>query len=150
MPHLGCHIVIQRSPETIYQLILDLSGYKVWLPASQNYHETLVTSDYPLRVGSTYVDRGRAGELRGEIVQLEPARRIVFQQVLTTRRSVLTTRITYTLLPVTTGTQVTREVDLHPQGLLMFIQFLFYPVVKKENQRILHAMQHYLNARATQ
>ncbi|GLV55044.1 hypothetical protein KDH_18910 [Dictyobacter sp. S3.2.2.5] len=118
MPKLRFQTIIQRQPDAIYQALLDLPGYRSWLPSSNLYAETMLTSDPPIRVGSTYVDHGRSSVMQGEVVDLEPSRRLVFRQLTNSRRGGgLEITIRYTLQPVEQGTRVTRELILRARGL---------------------------------
>lgn len=154
MPKMRFQTVIQRQPETIYQLILDFPGYKAWLPASKVYGETALTSDYPVRVGTTYVDRGQASVMYGEVLALEPAKSIVFRQITDSHPGSIFTSsmditVRYTLKPVAEGTQVTRDWRLRTRGLFFLLQGALLPAIRKENERILAAMKSYLEARVS-
>ena len=154
MPKMRFQTVIQRQPETIYQLLLDFSGYKAWLPASKIYGETALTSDYPVRVGTTYVDRGQSSVMYGEVVALEPAKSIAFHQITNSHPGSFFTNsmditVRYTLKSVPEGTQVTRELTLRTRGLFFLLQGALLPAIRKENQRIMAAMKSYLDARVS-
>ncbi|GCE30590.1 hypothetical protein KDA_60740 [Dictyobacter alpinus] len=152
MPKMRFQTVIQRQPEPLYQLILDLSGYKAWLPSSTLYSETALTSDYPLQVGSSYVDRGQASIMYGEITVLEPGKRIVFRQTTNPQlhsffKNSLTITIYYTLEPVAKGTSITRECTIQAQGIFILAQGLLLHSMRQENTRILAAMKSYMESR---
>lgn len=154
MPKLCFQTIIQRQPDPIYQLLLDLPAYKVWLPSSNMYTETELTSDYPIRQGTTYVDRGQSSVMQGEIVEMEPAKRIVFHQVTNPQRrswlaSGLDITIRYTLQPVAEGTRVTRELILHAHGLFFVLQAVLLRLIRAENERILAALKSYMDARVS-
>ncbi|GCE22704.1 SRPBCC family protein [Dictyobacter kobayashii] len=154
MPKLRFQTVIQRQPEAIYQVLLDLTGYKVWLPSSNMHSETTLTSDYPIRVGTTYVDRGPSSVMQGEIIELEPARKIVFRQTTSPqRRSFLASKLDittrYTLEPIAEGTRVKRELTLHVGGLFFVLQVVLIRLIRQENERILAALKNYMDARVS-
>lgn len=150
MPKLRFQTTIQRQPDAIYQTLLDLPGYKAWLPSSNIYAETALTSDAPVRSGTTYVDRGRSSIMQGEVVELVPARRIVLRQTTAVQRyGGLEITIRYTLQPVEQGTRVTRELVLRPHGLFLLLQPAVLRLIRSENKRILAALKSYLDARVS-
>jgi len=150
MPKLRFQTIIQRQPDAIYQTLLDISGYKAWLPPSNIYAETTLTSELPVRLGTTYVDHGRSSVMQGEVVELEPSRRIVFRQsTAAQRRGGLEITMCYTLHPVEQGTRVTREIILRAHGLLFLLQPVLLRLIRSENERILAALKSYLDARVS-
>ena len=80
MPTMRFQVVIHRSCEAVYQTLTDLAGYDSWLTGSRLYNHTRLTSGYPVRVGTTYVDIGSAVAMQGKVVELEPNKVIAFQQ----------------------------------------------------------------------
>lgn len=53
---------INGSPEVIFDLIADMPNYGRWLPGSQALGGTTEVSPYPVRLGTTYLDAGPAGQ----------------------------------------------------------------------------------------
>lgn len=150
MPTLHFKTMIQRSPETVYNLIIDFAGYKVWLPSSNLYSQTTLSSSYPVRVGTKYVDQGKMSVMNGEIVGLRPSRSVVFHQMTSGPRPVpgaLEVHIRYALEPVEQGTHVTRTLSFHTHGLLTLSLPILLRALYQENRRILQAMKTYLEAR---
>ncbi len=144
-------IDIQRTPQTVFQLLSDLPGYRSWLPPSQLYSETTAVSDLPVKVGTTYVDRGPSSEMQGEVTGLEPFTHIAFRQSSQFKRSLLRgtleIRIRYTLQPIEQGTHVIRELSLHAGGMLQVLQPVLLRAIRKEDDRILQRMKWFLEAR---
>jgi uncharacterized protein YndB with AHSA1/START domain len=150
MPGMRFNIIIQRPPDTIYNLLTDIAGYKVWLPASKLYRETVLMSDYPVRVGMKYLDRGVSNVMRGEITELQPPKYLAFHQKTSSQRSFpgsLDVHIRYILVPRDQGTRVTRIFTLHTQGVLTLALPFLLRATYQENKRILQAMKTYLEAR---
>src|SRR5258708_38307359 len=56
---------IEGSPETIFDLIADMPNYGRWLPGSEAFGGTTEVSPYPVRLGTTYLDAGAAGQRLG-------------------------------------------------------------------------------------
>jgi hypothetical protein len=53
---------IEGSPETIFDPIADMPNYGRWLPGSEAFGGTTEVSPYPVRLGTTYLDAGPAGQ----------------------------------------------------------------------------------------
>lgn len=154
MPTMRFHIVIKRSCETVYQTLTDLAGYASWLPDSRLYNHTRLTSDYPVRVGTTYVDIGNAVAMQGKVIELEPNKVIVFQQAthepVNGKRRGLEITVRYELEPAAQNAQETRiirKVSIHAQGVLLLMLPFLLASIREENQRILKTLKTYLEAR---
>ncbi|GHO62623.1 hypothetical protein KSC_015150 [Ktedonobacter sp. SOSP1-52] len=145
MAKLRFTIFIQRSPETVYKVLADLRGYKSWLPSSNLFRETTVTTDGPVQVGTAYVDKGPSSEMQGEVTALKPHSHIVFHQA--ARKGMLDIYVRYTLQPKEGGTQVVRELKLRTKGLVALLQPVLVRAIRKENERILQRLKWYLEAR---
>ncbi len=151
MTRLHFEASIRRSPETVFQLLADLPGYRSWLSPSELYSETSAISEHPTRVGTTYSDKGPSSEMHGEVTELEPYSRLAFRQSSHFTQfwpgGELELHIRYTLHPTGDGTQVIRDVELHPQGILKAAQPVRLQAIGKESERILQRMKWYLEAR---
>jgi hypothetical protein len=55
----------RRISEFIFDLIADMPNYGRWLPGSEAFSGTTKVSRYPIRLGTTYLDAGPAGERPG-------------------------------------------------------------------------------------
>ena len=69
-----------RAPAAeVFTRLADIEGYDEWMPAkgSIRRHSTQ-TSPGPPAVGTTYEDVTLMGQIPGEIVELEPPRRLVY------------------------------------------------------------------------
>lgn len=112
MPTMRFQVVIHRSCDAVYQTLTDLTGYASWLPGSRLYNHTRLTSDYPVRVGTTYADIGSAVAMQGKVVELEPNKVIAFQQAThepgNGKRRGLAITVRYELEPVGQDGQETR------------------------------------------
>ena len=143
---------IQRNKETIYKLLIDLQGYRSWLPSSEMYSETCDISESPAKVGTTYRDQGKASVMQGRVIELEPGQRITFAQEMKRKiagiPSRLEIRACYTLKSSGEfSTQVTRELTIKAQGIFLLLQPLLLGGIRKENERIMQRLKWYLEAR---
>jgi uncharacterized protein YndB with AHSA1/START domain len=147
---------IEGSPEAIFDLIADMPNYGRWLPGSEAFGGTTEVSPYPVRLGTTYLDAGPAGERRGFVTGYDPPRHIAFHQTMPLKRGPLTANIDvhirYTFEPVEHATNVIRDLDLTIQipGLLKVAEPLVVWAFRKENLRILAELKRYVEAQPTQ
>jgi uncharacterized protein YndB with AHSA1/START domain len=151
MSRLHFEAFIKRSPETVFQLLANLSGYASWLPPSELYSETSAVSEHPTKVGTAYIDKGPYSEMCGEVSELEPYSHLVFCQSgrFTSRwpGEEVEMHIRYTLRSTRDGTQVIRDVELYSQSILKVVSPQLVQTIKKESNRILQRIQWYMEAR---
>ncbi len=145
-------IVVERSIETVFEQIRDLNGYKSWLPASRMFTEVMDVSDSPVKVGTTYADKGPAAVMRGEVIDMEPPKLIAFRQVTDLKRGVLSGEVTLSIryrleASGSRETLVTRELRIQTTGLLMVVQPVLAMAIRKEDERVLQRLKEYLEAR---
>jgi uncharacterized protein YndB with AHSA1/START domain len=143
---------IKGSPEIIFELIADMPNYGRWLPGSQAFGGTTQVSPYPVRLGTTYLDAGPAGQRPGSVTAYDPPKHIAFHHAMLLKQGPLTANIDvhvrYTLEPIEGGTFVLRELDLTIQmpGLMKIAEPLVRYGFRKENVRILAELKRYVEA----
>ncbi len=143
---------IQGSPETIFALIADMPNYGRWLPGSEAFGGTTEVSPYPVRLGTTYLDAGPAGQRPGSVTGYDPPKYIAFQHTMLLKRGPLTANvdvhIRYRFEPVERATRVIRDLDLTIQipGLLRLAEPLVVYLFRKENGRILAELKRFVEA----
>src|SRR3954453_1930325 len=107
---------IAGLPETIFDLLADMPHYDRWLPDSNAFGGTTEVVPYPVRLGTTYLDAGPAGERPGSVTGYDPPKAIAFHQTMLLKRGPLTAdidvHIRYTLKPGERATRVIRDLDL--------------------------------------
>jgi hypothetical protein len=147
---------IEGFPETIFELIADMPNYGRWLPGSDSFGGSTAVSRYPVRLGTTYLDAGPAGQRPGSITGYDPPKYIAFQHTMLLKQGPLTANIDvhirYTFEPVERATYVIRDLDLTIQipGLLKVAEPYVVYVFLKENVRILAELIRYVEAQPTQ
>jgi hypothetical protein len=57
--------VIACQPEQAFERATDLARYAEWMPRTGVFKSCSHISDDPVRLGTTYVDRGRMGAFQG-------------------------------------------------------------------------------------
>ncbi|MGB6946483.1 MAG: SRPBCC family protein [Bryobacteraceae bacterium] len=143
---------IQGSPEIIFDLIADMPNYGRWLSGSQAFGGTTEVSPYPVRLGTTYLDAGPAGQRPGSVTAYDPPRHIAFHHTMLLKQGPLAAdidvHVRYTLEPVEGETFVLRELDLTiqiPGWMKIAEPFVLY-AFRKENVRILAELKRYVEA----
>jgi hypothetical protein len=147
---------IEGSPETIFDLIADLPNYGRWLLGSEAFGGTTEVSPYPVRLGTSYLDRGPAGQRPGSVTRYDPLKCIAFHHAMLLKRGPLTANIDvhirYTFEPVERATCIICALDLTIQipGLLKVAEPLVVSAFHEENVRILAELNRYVEAQPKQ
>ena len=140
---------IESSPEIIFDLIADMPNYGRWLSGSEAFGGTTHVEPYPVRLGTTYLDAGPAGERPGSVTAYDYPKHIAFHHTMLLKKGPLLAdidvNIRYTFEPAGSGTFVSRQLDLTIKmtGILKlalpFVRYAF----NKENVRILAELKRY-------
>jgi uncharacterized protein YndB with AHSA1/START domain len=140
---------IEGSPEVIFELIADMPNYGRWLSGSKAFGATTQVSPYPVRLGTTYLDAGPAGQRPGSVTEYAPPKHIGFHHSMVLKLGPITGNadidIRYTLEPEGRSTRVVRVLDMTLQ-----VPALLRPLVirafRKENERLLAELKRYVEA----
>jgi len=135
---------IARPPTAVYQALTHLGQLQDRIETSSTYRGTVDVHDDPVRVGSTYVDRTPIGRFHGQVLELEPGRRVVFRQV--TTRNDLDIRITYALQPTVDGTRLVRTGEITTHRWLAPLHPIVVWATRSENRRTMEALKASLEA----
>lgn len=148
MPALHFTVDIDGPSETVFALIADLAHYDRWLPRSRAFGSVAQVSHMPVGIGTTYVDTGPNGVMRGSITDYQPPVHIAFRQSMPVKllllAGMLEMDIRYTLEPVGNTTRVEREVAFTLPGMLKVGQPIVVTTVRRESQRLLQVMKRYV------
>jgi uncharacterized protein YndB with AHSA1/START domain len=137
---------IARPPAAVFDALTRLGALRGRIGTSTTYAGTVDVTDDPVRVGSTYVDRTPIGRLRGQVLELEPERRVVFRQALPS--GTLDVRITYELERMPAGTHLVRTGEITTRRWLALVHPLVVRATHAENRRTMAAMKTSLEAGA--
>jgi carbon monoxide dehydrogenase subunit G len=144
---------IEGSPETIFDVIADMPNYGRWLPGSEAFGATTEVLPYPVRLGTTYLDTGPAGQWRGSVTGYDRPTQIAFHHTMLLKQGPLTANvdvhIRYSLEQLDGATNVIRALDLtvHVPGLLKIADPVVAYVIRRENARILAELKRHVEAR---
>jgi len=139
---------IARPPRAVFDALTRLGALRGRIGTSGTYAGTIDVSDDPVRVGSTYVDRTPIGRLRGEVLELEADRHVVFRQA--TARRDLDVRITYDLEPAPNGTRLVRTGEITTRRWLAIVHPIVVWTTRAENRRTMESLKTSLEAGAAQ
>ena len=74
--------VIQGPVSEVFERLADLPGYGGWMHRTGLFRRCSLTSEVPVRRGTTYVDSTRMGTFDGEVTEFVPPTRIAFRETL--------------------------------------------------------------------
>lgn len=148
MPDLHFTILINGSAETIFALLADLSHYDRWLPGSKAFGEIRDITPLPIGLGTTYIDVGPSGIRHGEVTEFDPPMCLSFHQPMQVKQGMVKGSIDihqrHTLEQVEQTTRVNRDLTVEIQGLLKLAQPFVLSAFRKENERVLLALKHFV------
>jgi uncharacterized protein YndB with AHSA1/START domain len=75
-------IVIRRSVADTFERLANVSEYGGWMHRNGLFRRCRLTSDAPVRAGTTYVDATWMGTFEGEVTEFEPSTRLAFRETL--------------------------------------------------------------------
>ena len=146
MPILHFATTINAPPQAVFDCLADFAHYDHWLPPSDMYKSVMQVSDNPVKLGSTYVDKGTNSTMHGSVTVYQPPQKITFHQVtqiklLMVKLAGLEVTIAYQLTADGAGTNVERDVTVQASGLLALLQSRLLTGITAESQRILAALK---------
>ena len=74
--------VIRRPIGEVFERLADVPGYGRWMHRTGLFLRCGLTSERPVRQGTTYVDATRMGTFEGEVTEFAPPTRIAFRETL--------------------------------------------------------------------
>jgi len=146
MPVLHFTTAINAPPQVVFDRIADFAHYSQWLPPSGMFKSVMEVSENPVRLDSTYVDKGTNSTMYGKVTVYHPPEKIAFHQVtqikvLGLAVAGLEVTIAYQLTSWSGGTNLTRDVTVQASGMLKLIQARLLTGIAAESQRILAALK---------
>jgi uncharacterized protein YndB with AHSA1/START domain len=137
--HFTTHI--NGRSETVFALIADLPNYDQWLPRSRAFGSVAQITPVPVGLGTTYIDSGSSGTMRGSVIDYQPPACIAFEQSMPVKlllfAATLTLTIRYTLESSGQATHVDQEVSFQPRGVIKVAQPIIMATIRRESGRIL-------------
>ena len=147
MAQLHFEAEIRGSPEAIFAIIADLTGYHRWLGGSDSFESITEISPLPVGAGTTYTDAGPAGTRRGTITEFDPPVAIAFHQPMQVSgpiRGTIDIHVRCTLEQIGDATRLKRDLTIRPRGRLLLAQPIVLRAFRRETQRMLLALQNHV------
>ncbi len=134
--------VIERPVEQVFERAIDLSHYSDWMPRTGVFKRSSQTSNGPVGLGTTFIDQGRMGTFRGQIVEFERPSRVVFEETLRWFRSpVVEARLRYEFVPVPEGTAVHHVAESELHGIFRVMRPMVIIIGRGERRRTVRALK---------
>jgi len=141
---------IEAPVERIFAAIVDLRGYERWLARSNVFEGITDISSDPIRLGTTWSERGPNGVRRGTVTEFEPPTRVTFHQPMTMSPrflGVIDIAISITLTPTTRSVHLLRVVTIGIPSPLKLVQPLVVRQFRSESDRTLLALKNFAESR---
>lgn len=74
--------VIERPVAEVFERLADVPGYGRWMHRTGLFRRSGLTSEAPVRKGTTYFDATRMGTFEGEVTEFAAPSRIAFRETL--------------------------------------------------------------------
>ena len=139
--------VIARPIEQVFERASDLSQYADWMPHTGVFRTCSDISEGPVRLGTTYLDRGRMGSFHGVVSEFERPSRVTYKETLRWFGSpVVVGRIEYALSPDPRGTAVHHVAESELRGIFRLMRPMVAVIGRGERQRTVAALKRSLEA----
>jgi uncharacterized protein YndB with AHSA1/START domain len=139
--------VIQRPVSEVFERLADLPGYGGWMHRTGLFRGCRLTSEVPIRQGTTYVDSTRMGRFDGEVIEFVPPTRIAFRETLRWFGSPMTqARPEYTLEGDETQTIVHHVAVGELYGWMRFMKPAAAWMANRERSRTLNSLKRSLES----
>ncbi len=74
--------VIRRPVGVVFERLTDVPGYNRWMHRTGLFRRCRLTSEAPVRQGTTYLDATRMGTFEGEVTEFVSPSRLAFRETL--------------------------------------------------------------------
>lgn len=134
---------IEQSIETVFARLVDIDGYGEWLPRSLVFKGGgLKDPEREIEVGTKFVDRTPFGRFHGEVTELDPPRRVAFEQKLYQfGKLMFVSKPSYTLEPTDDGTRVIHDAEGETYGPTRLFESLVRVLAARERSRTIDELQ---------
>lgn len=144
-------ITIQAPRNKVFNTITDLASYSRWLPQSSAFKGTTEISDWPVKLGTTYIETGPAGVRKGEVVEFDPPAKVTFHQPMTLKPAILglviDVRVEMTLTEDIEGvTVLRRDIMLGYPWLLWPFKAAVANEFRRESWRTMELLKRYVES----
>lgn len=114
---------IARPIDIVFDRLIDIDDYNRWLPESRVFIECKQTSDGPVSLGTTFIDKTRIGVYKGEVIQFQRPTLVTFRNELRwSRFNVMASTPGYRLESTDEGTLVKHTAHGKMFGLFKLLE----------------------------
>jgi uncharacterized protein YndB with AHSA1/START domain len=139
--------IIRRPVEKIFDRLANISGYSQWLPKSRVFLDCKQTSEGPVGVGTTLIDKTRVGTYRGQVTEFERPTKVSFRMRLRwLGMNVMESRPGYRLEAVEDGTKLHHLAVGRLYGIFKLLQPYVAIRARGERKRTVAALKKSLEA----
>ncbi len=139
--------VIQRPVSEVFERLADLPGYGRWMHRTGLFRRCRLTSEVPIREGTTYLDSTWMGTFDGEVTEFAPPTRIAFRETLKWFGAAITqARPEYSLKGDETATVVHHVAVGELYGWMRFMKPAAAMLADRERSRTLRSLKRSLEA----
>ncbi len=140
-------IVIQRSIDDTFERLTDLAGYGGWMHRNGLFRRCRLTSEAPVRAGTTYADATRMGTFDGRVTELVTPSRVAFSETLRWFGSPMTqARPEYSLTGDDTSTTVHHVAVGELYGVMRWMRPVAARMANGERSRTLRSLKRSLES----
>ncbi len=134
---------IEQPVEVVFARLVDIDGYGEWLPRSLIFKGGgLREPERDIEVGTEFVDRTPFGRFHGEVTELDPPRRVAFEQKLHQfGKLMFVSKPSYTLEPTDDGTKVIHDAVGETYGPTRLFEQLVRVLASQERSRTIDQLQ---------
>jgi uncharacterized protein YndB with AHSA1/START domain len=138
---------IERPIDDVFERLVDIPGYNLWMDKSGLLVESAQTSAGSAQVGTKFVDTIRHGRAAGEIVELDRPKSVKFRQTIRFFGiPVLESRPEYTLESHESGTELHHHAEGNAYGFFRLAERLFERIARAERRRTVASLKRSLEA----
>ncbi len=121
-------VLIERSPEDVFDYLVDLRNELEWNPGTESMKKI---TDGPVDVGTRFLAKWKQSkQLEVECTNFERPRHWTY-----TNGGPVSVRLSIELSPTESGTELRSTFDAHPNGLFRIIFPIFIQVMKRQEGR---------------
>jgi uncharacterized protein YndB with AHSA1/START domain len=141
---------IQAPVSEVFERLADLPGYGGWMHRTGLFRGCRLTSELPVRRGTTYVDSTRMGAFDGEVSEFVSPTRIAFRETLHWFGSPMTqARPEYSLDGDESATVVHHVAVGELYGLMKLMKPVAALMANRERSRTLNSLKRSLESTST-
>jgi uncharacterized protein YndB with AHSA1/START domain len=133
---------IEQPIDKVFERLVDIDGYSQWLPKSRVFLDCEQTSEGPVGIGTTFIDRTKIGIYRGEVTGFQRPAKVSFRMRLRWLGiDVMESRPEYNLEPVEDGTRVHHYAEGELYGLFKLMEPYVARIAQHERNRTVAALK---------